>query len=375
MADARRLSRRRLLALTAGASGALLVPVWADELDPRVADIVGRNIAVDMHSHVPMTFMRPGSPASGIVSAASIAGEMKHAGFSGLCHTYAVDHLKDAVAGEYYTYHVQAMDQEDRLVAQAGLRRSLTAAEVRDAHGRGVAALIPTCEGAQFLEGRLDRVEEAYRRGLRMMQMVHQENDMVSPLGDIQTRPPNEFGGLTPFGAQVVKECNRLHILLDLAHAGFGMVQGVLKVTTQPIVISHTAVDTSLGRFGQSENMRQRLVSREHARAVVDGGGMVGVWKNFTTLKEFVTAIKEMADVVGIDRVGIGTDTYISSAVTGGPAVAGARHSTNDVWPDEPGGFVYKAANEMLRQGLTPAEIAGVIGENFCRVFGRVVAG
>jgi membrane dipeptidase len=294
---------------------------------------------------------------------------MKRAGLAALCHTYAVDHLDHAKPGEYYQYHLQALAQEDRLLARHGMRRALTLQDLQNAHSRGTPALIQTCEGAQFLEGRLDRVEEAYRRGLRVMQLVHHENDMVAPLGDIQTRPANEFGGLTPFGTQVVKECNRLRILMDLAHAAFPTVKGVLDVTTQPIAVTHTALDTPLGRFGQPKGMLQRLVTREHARAVADAGGIVGVWKSFATLKDFVAGVKEMADVVGIDHVGIGTDTSISSP----PSEVGRRSATNDLWPEQPGGFVFKIANEMLRQGFSPTDIAGVVGNNFCRVFGNVM--
>ncbi|MES1254721.1 MAG: membrane dipeptidase, partial [Acidobacteriota bacterium] len=134
------------------------------------------------------------------------------------------------------------------------------------------------------------------------------------------------------------------------------------------IAITHTAIDTPHGRRGLPGGMLPRLVSREHARAVAAAGGIVGVWKSFPTLVDFVIGIKEMADVVGIDHVGIGTDTYINPA----PSASGGRQTTNSLWPEAPGGFVYKIANEMLRQGFAPGEVAGVVGDNFCRVFGSL---
>ena len=56
--------------------------------------------------------------------------------------------------------------------------------------------------------------------------------------------------------------------------------------------------------------MKPRLISKEHARVVADAGGVIGVWTHLSdSLKEFVESIKAMTDAVGIDHVGIGSDT------------------------------------------------------------------
>jgi membrane dipeptidase len=60
-----------------------------------------------------------------------------------------------------------------------------------------------------FIEGSLDRLEEVYKRGLRHLRLLHEKDDIVSPLGDTNTGNPH-LGGLTAFGADVVKERNRL---------------------------------------------------------------------------------------------------------------------------------------------------------------------
>jgi membrane dipeptidase len=367
-------SRRELLALMAGATGALFAPraLFADELDPRVAKIVVGNIAVDMHNHVTVTFVKDGEADQKTIPPVALASEMKRAGFAALCYTYAVDHVANTKPGDFYKFHMQALDQVDRLLAQQKMSRALTLKDLQTAHTHGRPAIIQASEGAQYLEGHLERAEEAYRRGLRLMQLVHHVNDLASPLGDIQTGPPNELGGLTPFGAQVVKECNRLHILMDLAHAAFPMVKGVLAATTQPIIISHTALDTPHGRAGKPASLQRRLVSREHARAVADAGGIVGVWQNFATVSDFVTGVKEMVDAVGIEHVGIGTDTSMGSK-----AIPGEERPTNAAWPEQQsgpqGGFVYVAVDEMLKQGFAANDIGKIIGGNFCRVFGKVM--
>jgi len=365
-------SRRELLALMGGAAGALLAPriLLGDEIDPRVAQIVRTSIAVDMHNHAPVPSAANGQANSDDIPATNFADEMKLAGLTVACHTYAVDNLLDSsTPGEYYKLHLQQLAQEDRLLAQQKMRRAFNLKDIQAAHDAGQPIVVQTCEGALFIEGRLDRVEEAYGRGLRLMQLVHHANDLVAPLGDIQTRPPNEFGGLTAFGAQVVKECNRLHLLMDLAHAAFPTVKGVLAITTQPILFTHTAIDSPLGRAGKQESLLRRLVTRDQARAVADAGGVVGVWLNFASVGDFVKGVREMTEAVGADHVGIGSDTYTGMR---SPA-AGTRRLTNHIWPDQKSGFMYAIADEMLRQGFMPAEISKIAGGNFCRVFDKVM--
>jgi len=81
-------------------------------------------------------------------------------------------------------------------------------------------------------------------------------------------------------------------------------------------------------------------------------------------MKDYVTGIKQMVDVMGVDHVGIGTDTSI--------APGGALPATNNSWPDEKNEFLYSVAQEMLSQGFEPDEISKIEGGNYVRLFGRV---
>ncbi len=74
-----------------------------------------------------------------------------------------------------------------------------------------------------------------------------------------------------------------------------------------------------------------------------------------------------MVDAVGIDHVGIGSDTDLLSTRVG--------QGTNKAWPGLTGGFFPTVVGEMLHQGFTPDDIGKVGGGNFCRVFGKVTAG
>src|SRR5262249_15853975 len=113
--------------------------------------------------------------------------------------------------------------------------------------------------------------------------------------------------------------------------------------------------------------MSPRLISKEHARVIADAGGVIGVWTKLSgSLSEYVTGIKALADAIGVDHVGISTDSDILSSRTG--------QSTNAAWPDPSGGFFRAAVRQMLKQGFTPVEIGKLGGGNFCRVFDRVTS-
>ena len=102
------------------------------------------------------------------------------------------------------------------------------------------------------------------------------------PLGDVYTNPPR-FGGLTTFGVSVIKQCNRLGILIDLAHANIQTTEAALKVTTRPVIISHTGLDTQVGSNpSMARMMRPRLIGKEQAKVVADAGGAVGVWTHLS---------------------------------------------------------------------------------------------
>jgi membrane dipeptidase len=99
-----------------------------------------------------------------------------------------------------------------------------------------------------------------------------------------------------------------------------------------------------------------------------DAGGVVGVWTKLAdSPKEFVENIKTMMDEIGIDHVGIGTESDLLTSQVG--------QGTNKAWPVSPGGFFYTVVGEMLLQGFTLDEGSKVGGGNFCRVFGKTTTG
>ena len=188
-----------------------------------------------------------------------LAGEMKRSGLAAICMTLATDYQQ----GDAYDRFLKGLESMDRQLKGNDIKRALTPADVRAAHENRQPTVIQAIEGAHFLQGKLERVEEAYGRGLRTLGYRRQRR--FEPLGDVYTNPPR-YDGLTAFGASVIKECNRLGMLIDLAHANVQTTEAALKVTTRPVIISHTGLDTQSGSNpSMAGMMRPRLISKEQS--------------------------------------------------------------------------------------------------------------
>jgi membrane dipeptidase len=379
-------SRRRFFATVAGAGGAVLLRPSAvlsaeGSVDSRVTQILERVIGIDMHNHVYPSGTEPhphfapkggpqGGPPQNPVddpnnSQRFIASELVHTGLTAVCASFVLDFAQNDKPGDARANYLHWLDAIDGQLAQGHMRRALTLGDLQSAHEHHQPTIVQSVEGAHFIEGHMERVTEAYNRGLRHLQLLHEHDDMVSPLGDVNTVSAH-LGGLTPFGAQVIRECNRLGIVVDMAHAAHQTVLDAVKVSTKPLIVSHTSLDTHTGTNPRiAQMMMPRLISREHAKVVADTGGIVGVWTHMAdSLADFVLSIRQMADAIGVDHVGIGTDTDLLATRPG--------QSTSSAYPNLTGGFFPAVVGEMLRQGFAPDEVVKIGGGNYCRVFGHI---
>jgi membrane dipeptidase len=336
-----------------------------------VAEIVAKTIGIDTHNHVDVPLTAAEMPGPDI----DLAGEMKRSGLSAICMTFATDYQP----GDAYDRFLKGLASMDRQLERNGMKRSLTPADVRTAHSKREPTVIQAIEGAHFLDGHIERVEEAYHRGLRLFGLLH-DSDASVPLGDVYTNPPR-YGGLTAFGTAVVKECNRLGLLMDLTHSDLRTTEAALKVSNRPVIISHTGLDTQLGSNPRmAEMMRPRLISKEQARMVANSGGAVGVWTHLSdTPLKYAHNIRALVDVIGIDHVCIGTDTKLTPSRPRpvGPGQGQQRpragERTNEAWAAETTGFYFVVVDAMLRTGFTPDEIGKIGGGNFLRVFDAAI--
>jgi len=372
-------SRREFLATVtvAGAGAAMMsspLAAWAiDDIDPKVAKIVADTIGVDTHNHIDVPLITAEVPGPNI----DLTGEMKRSGLSAICMTFALDYQKLQNPGEAYDRFLNGLTAMDQQLKSNGMKRALNMADLRATHKKQQPTVIQSVEGGHFLEGKLDRLGVAYTRGLRHLGLLH-DSDASVPLGDVYTNPPR-WGGLTAFGADIVRECNRLGILIDLAHANPETVAAALKLAAHPVIISHTGLDT---RLGQNENMarmmRPRLISKEQAKIVADAGGIIGVWTHLADSPlEYAQNVRALVDVIGADHVCIGTDTKLTPSYSpqGGNQNRRVGERTNEAWQDQKTGFYYAVVDAMLKTGFTADEIGKIGGGNFCRVFDAATAG
>ena len=367
------LSRREFLSTAAGAGGAaLLAPAWLKAAtlssDPRMAQVKAKTIAIDMHNHIfsGAAGLRLPAGKPGEAPLPSLSEQLKLGGFTAVVAGYKIPFDPNARPGETNGKLHNWLTMMDEILEKEHIRRALTLKDLETAHLHDQPTVVQSIEGAQFLEGHLERIEPAYKRGLRQLQLLHDDDDPVSPLGDLDSKPAH-LGGLTPFGAEVIKECNRLGILVDLAHASPETLLAATKVATKPFILSHTGFD-----YPVDENQRMfamvksRLLTKERAKVIADQGGVIGIWIYLSrSPKEYVENVRHMVDAVGIDHVGIGSDTDLLSAPGKG---------TNYTWPGMTSGFFTTVAEEMLSQGFTPEEIAKFGGGNYCRLFANATA-
>lgn len=163
-------------------------------------------------------------------------------------------------------------------------------------------------EGASFIDEDVGRVQTAYDLGVRHLQLVHYIKNSV---GDFQTEKP-EYGGLTDVGKKVVQECNRLGILVDLAHSTNDAVTQALEISKAPMVWSHSSVTRQRKPDWTMIGWRARQLTLDGAKAIARKGGVVGLWALRLDVGESVEAyadrLLEMADWLGEDHVAFRSD-------------------------------------------------------------------
>ncbi len=251
--------------------------------------------------------------------------------------------------GEAYADHTRQVEAIRSLCASGAARAVRSVSDVESVHADGQPGVMITCEGADFLEGEIGRVAEAYSAGVRSVTLVHYR---VNELGDIQTEEP-VHDGLSGFGGEVVREMNRLGMIVDLAHATHKVTTDALRIATAPTMISHS-------HLAAGENSHPRLLSIDHACAVADAGGLIGAWPAGVAARDldgYVDEIFRLIDLVGVEHVAIGTDLDANYQ----PVL-----TRYDQYP------IVAAA--LLSRGLEGGEVRRIMGENFIDLFGAVSA-
>ncbi|ARP83516.1 hypothetical protein CAL12_23710 [Bordetella genomosp. 8] len=321
-------------------------------------------VTIDMHSHAGRINLgrAPVPPAFTPVAAPMRAGGMDVVCMAVVSDS-SVNHIVDSASGrrrivayrdpapgEMAARGEAAFQRLHALMSEQGLRPVLDAASLDAARETG-GAVIVAAEGADFLEGDVQQLQDAWQRhGLRHLQLTHYR---VNELGDIQTAPP-VHGGLTDFGVDVIRRCNTLRIVVDVAHGTLELVRRAAAVTARPLVLSHTALAKRPSRYS-------RAISPEHAKLIADTDGVIGIWPvatTFPTLAAMAGGIRAMADVVGVRHVGIGSDMLGLLS----PSVLDSYRKLPQL------------AQALVDAGFSREEAGMILGGNYARVWASTMA-
>ena len=336
----------------------------------RARALLARHLAIDVHAHPGRTFVRGATGLSPALIAFSARGTSEDSAFedmraglvSGGSFSLVADFQTLDLQGEGLASTREFSPGEARASYErqlANLRAATAAggaafvaqpADFERIRGDGGVAVLVTVEGADFLDGDIANVARSFEDGVRSITLVHYR---PNELGDIQTAPAVR-GGLTPFGADVIREMDRLGMVVDLAHAAEPVVSMALDVGERPMMCSHT----HLQGHGATN---QRFLSEGMARAIVERGGVIGAWPagiGATTMNDYVDRIFELGEVLGPDHVAMGTDMDANYK----PVFTSYRQMPLLV-------------SELLRRGYGEDNVVKFVGGNFLRVFEAVWAG
>ncbi len=336
----------------------------------RARALLARHLAIDVHAHPGRTFVRGATGLSPALIAFSARGTSEDSAFedmraglvSGGSFSLVADFQTLDLQGEGLASTREFSPGEARASYErqlANLRAATAAggaafvaqpADFERIRGDGGVAVLVTVEGADFLDGDIANVARSFEDGVRSITLVHYR---PNELGDIQTAPAVR-GGLTPFGADVVREMDRLGMVVDLAHAAEPVVSMALEVGQRPMMCSHT----HLQGHGATN---ARFLSEPLARAIAERGGVIGAWPagiGATTMNDYVDRIFELGEVLGPDHVAMGTDMDANYK----PVFTSYRQMPLLV-------------SELLRRGYGEDNVVKFVGGNFLRVFEAVWAG
>ncbi|MBX3068934.1 MAG: membrane dipeptidase [Thermomicrobiales bacterium] len=277
--------------------------------------------------------------------------------------------------GESFEHFALAQAQFDRL---PWLLKATTAGDFRRAKAEGKCAGFVSTQNTIDIGTDLDRLDQYYDMGMRMIQLTYNSVNFVA--GGCTDRVDC---GVTDFGVKFIKRMNDLGMIVDISHCGRQTTLDACALSTAPVVASHTSAD---GLY-----RHDRAKSDEELKAIAASGGYIGVYlvsmflsgKQVSTIEDFLDHVDYIANLIGPEFVGIGSDWPMQAPEWGVQRLAewvldigfrpehgvGALVNVRgfDDYRDFP-----NITRGLVSRGYSDDQISGILGENFLRVFEHV---
>jgi membrane dipeptidase len=270
----------------------------------------------------------------------------------------------------------------------ANLRLALTVRDVKEARAAGQASLLLAAQDGEFLGAEPERVEAFQQLGLRMLIPAYNRDNLLCG-GALE----HGDAGLSALGYAVVAECDRTGVVLDCSHVSCRASLEIIETSRNPVVFSHSNPKALVDN--------PRNIDDEQIRAVAGRGGVIGAvnWGPLLfhagmtgrpTVHDFLDHIDYLAQLLGSTaNIGIGTDFSLGSYPPHEPDPHGARYRdvtsamnrfVTTYWraPERfAAGFsqypeIMSVQALLQERGYSDADISGIMGGNFLRVFERV---
>jgi membrane dipeptidase len=331
----------------------------------RAVDLVRQSVVIDMLAPLkieatPAFFTAPLSAKDTEEFRSSGITAFHHAfGIGGpTAHEQALAYL--AIWGNYVARNTQVFVGVDK------------AADIVRAKAEGKCAVIMGLQNADEFDKVAD-VKEFYQIGLRCAQLTYNSQNRI---GSGSTDRVD--GGVSDYGESIVKAMNEVGMLVDVSHSGDRTTLDAIALSTKPIAITHSNCRALINH--------PRVKTDEAIRALGAKGGVMGITgvRNFVTAKEpttlgsIVDHIDHVVKLVGIDHVGIGTDSDLNGYDDVSPAMnkmlrgaykdSYAFREKIDVDGFDHPRKMFDLTEELIRRGYSDANIQAVLGGNFQRL-------
>lgn len=228
-------------------------------------------------------------------------------------------------------------------------------AGVREAFRKGQVASLVGVEGGHSLDSSLGVLRALYRLGMRYLTLTHSCNtpwadNWLVDTGEDEARSR----GLSRFGQSVLRELNRLGVIVDLAHVSLATMQAALELSTAPVIFSHSSAFSLCAHRRNVPDSVLRLVKQKRGLVMVNFYNDYVSCGREANLSQVADHLDHIKNVAGPGAVGFGGDY---------DGVSRLPLGLEDVskYPD--------LIAELLRRRWTEAEVRGALAENLLRVF------